>query len=108
MSIFHRKAHSNENSGEKSKPLESIDTNMLPTDELRVARREQLSSHASDSGVIRPYEAQRAQDEAISQVSGDHEALMSAGRAAEEAGRAAMMGAGIPEQSIDANHQLNA
>lgn len=122
MSIFHRNVH-----GKEAAPLQAVDTNMLPTDEIRSARveqlgeQEQLNKEAAERykedpknnppakftpGVLRPRDAQIAQDRALEQVSGEHEALIAAGAAAEEAGRLAMQGA-QEAAPVDVKHQLH-
>ncbi len=125
MGIFNRHVHGKE--GAPPEAIESVDTNMLPTDEIRSARVAQLSEQeeinkiAAENyqkdpskfpkatytpGVLRPRDAQIAQDRALEQVSGEHAALIDTGAAAEAAGHAAMMGA-QEAAPVDVQHQLH-
>lgn len=96
--------------------VDPIDTNDLDSADIRASRLSELDRHVpridksfqpTSSGVVRPREAQEAQNRALATLAEQHEQTMQAGQAAEEAGQLALAGANMPEQATDVQHQLH-
>lgn len=106
MSIFHRKVHNKESAPQSL----DINSNDISSEAIQHGKTEEMEALASPSGVISKDNAQLAQVRAIDSLQAQSEITASAGAAAEEAGQAALVGAGIQQEpaAVDVQHRLSA